>query len=59
MTQHGCLSGWQEENDPAGQDLLMIDASESVLYRLAQPRTTKPVIETKHQLRPSLEHLQL
>jgi hypothetical protein len=34
-----------------GEICLMMDASEGVPYRLAEPRAAKPVIESAHQLR--------
>jgi hypothetical protein len=34
-----------------GEICLMMEASEGVLYRLAEPRAAKLVIERKHQLR--------
>jgi hypothetical protein len=45
-------ASWRK-NDPAGRDFLM-EALEGVPYRLADPRATKPVIESKHQLRDML-----
>ncbi len=33
-----------------GEICLMMEASEAVPYRLAEPKPTKPVIESKHQL---------
>jgi hypothetical protein len=53
-TQHESPQGWLEENDPAWQDLLMM-----VLLSSAQPRASKPVIKSKHQLRPGLAYVQL
>jgi hypothetical protein len=34
-THHGSLPGWLEENDLAGQDLMMMGANKGVPYRLA------------------------
>jgi hypothetical protein len=47
----GRLSGWRKMTQP-GEIFLMMEASEGVLYRLAELRAAKPrVIESKHQLR--------
>ncbi len=43
------LAGWRKMTQP-GEICLMLDASQDVLYRLAEPRAAKPVIESKHQL---------
>ncbi len=44
------LVGWRKMTQP-GEICVMIDASEGVLYRLAEPRAAKPVIKSKHELR--------
>ncbi len=59
LTQQGSPPDELEENDPAGRVLLMMKALEGVPYRLAEPRATKPVIESKHQLRGMLADLPL
>ncbi len=47
-TQRGRPPGWLDENDQPGQVcLMMMDASEGVPYRLAEPESAKPVIESK------------
>ena len=50
-----------EGNDPAGRVLLMMVAKDGVpyRYRLAEPRATKPVVESEHQLLGMLADLPL
>jgi hypothetical protein len=52
-TRHESLPGWLEENDPARQDLIMMDALEGVPYHLEpNPKliNLKPDIKSKQQL---------